>query len=82
MKEEARSYKQIFRVRKGGENGEKFFITVADVVLSSKFHDTEEDAVEELEHLNLETVTKLTIAVLNICERMIKENSKTKNNEN
>lgn len=79
MKNEEKVYKQIFAVRKGGENGEKRFITLGNVMMSSKLHDTEEEAVEELENLTLESVTKMLIAIMNACEEMI--NNKLKSSD-
>lgn len=79
MKEEKKIYKRLFTVRKGGENGEKYFITVGNMVLSSKLHDTEDEAIKELEELSLESVSKMLIAVMNACDEMIKE--KIKNTE-
>lgn len=72
MKSKEKIYKQIFAIRKGGENGEKRFITLGDVMMSSKLHDTEEEAVKELENLTLESVSKMLIAVINACNEMIK----------
>ncbi len=72
MENKENIYKQIFTVRKGGENGEKRFITLGNVVMSSKLHDTEEEAIKELENLTLESVAKMVIAVLNTCYEMIK----------
>lgn len=78
MKEEAKIYKQIFTIRKGGENGEKYFITVGNMVLSSKLHDTEDEAVKELEELSLESVSRMLVAVMCACDEMIKEKIKNK----
>ncbi len=78
MKEEAKIYKQIFTIRKGGENGEKYFITVGNMVLSSKLHDTEEEAVKELEELSLESISRMLVAVMCVCDKMIKEKIKNK----
>lgn len=72
MKNKEKTYKQIFTVRKGGENGEKRFITLGNVMMSNKLHDTEEEAIKELENLNLESVSKMLIAVMNACDEMIK----------
>ena len=76
MKEETKIYKQIFTLRKGGENGEKFFITIGNMVLNSKLHNTEEEAIEELEELNLESVARMLIAVMNACNEVIDEKLK------
>lgn len=78
MKEETKIYKRLFTIRKGGENGEKFFVTIGNMVLSSKLHDTEEEAVKELEELSLESVSKMLVAVMCTCDEMIKENIKNK----
>lgn len=72
MKNKEKTYKQIFTVRKGGENGEKRFITLGNVMMSNKLHDTEEEAIKELENLSLESVSKMLIAVMNACDEMIK----------
>lgn len=72
MKNKEKTYKQIFTVRKGGENGEKRFITLGNVMMSNKLHDTEEEAIKELENLTLESVSKMLIAVMNACDEMIK----------
>ena len=72
MKNKEKIYKQIFAIRKGGENGEKRFITLGNVMMSSKLHDTEEEAIKELENLTLESVSKMLIAVINACDEMIK----------
>lgn len=72
MENKEEIYKQIFVIRKGGENGEKRFITLGNVMMSNKLHDTEEEAVEELENLTLESVAKMLVAVMNACEEMIK----------
>jgi hypothetical protein len=72
MKSKEKIYKQIFAIRKGGENGEKRFITLGNVMMSSKLHDSEEEAVKELENLTLESVSKMLIAVINACDEMIK----------
>lgn len=79
MKEETKIYKQIFTLRKGGENGEKFFYTIGNMVLSSKLHDTAEEATEELENINLESIAKMLIAAMNACEELI--SGKTKQEE-
>lgn len=79
MKEETKIYKTIFTLRKGGENGEKYFITIGNMVLSSKLHDTEEEAFEELENINLDSVARMLVAVMSACEEMI--NEKIKNTE-
>lgn len=73
MENKEKIYKQIFVIRKGGENGEKRFITLGKVMMSKKLHDTEEEAVKELENLNLESVAKMLVAVMNACEEMIKD---------
>lgn len=72
MENKEKTYKQIFTVRKGGENGEKRFITLGNVMMSNKLHDTEEEAIKELENLTLESVSKMLIAVMNACDEMIK----------
>lgn len=72
MKNKEKIYKHIFAIRKGGENGEKRFITLGKVMMSNRLHDTEEEAIKELENLNLESVTKMLVAVMNACEEMIK----------
>lgn len=74
MENKEKTYKNIFTVRKGGENGEKKFITLGNVMMSNKLHDTEEEAIEELENLTLESVSKMIIAVMNACDEMIKNN--------
>lgn len=78
MKEEKKIYKQLFTVRKGGENGEKYFITVGNMVLSSKLHNTEDEAVKELEELSLESISRMLVAVMCACDEMIKEKIKNK----
>lgn len=72
MENKEKIYKQIFAIRKGGENGEKRFITLGNIMMSSKLHDSEEEAIKELENLTLETVSKMLIAVINACDEMIK----------
>lgn len=72
MKNKENTYKRIFTVRKGGENGEKRFITLGNVMMSDKLHDTEEEAIKELENLTLDSVSKMLIAVMNACDEMIK----------
>lgn len=72
MENKEKTYKHIFTVRKGGENGEKRFITLGNVMMSNKLHDTEEEAIKELENLTLESVSKMLIAVMNSCDEMIK----------
>lgn len=72
MENKEKTYKQIFTVRKGGENGEKRFITLGNVMMSSKLHDSEEEAIKELENLTLESVSKMLIAVINACNEIIK----------
>lgn len=72
MENKEKIYKQIFAIRKGGENGEKRFITLGNIMMSSKLHDSEEEAVKELENLTLESVSKMLIAVMNACDEMIK----------
>lgn len=72
MENKEKIYKQIFVIRKGGENGEKRFITLGNVMMSKKLHDTEEEAVKELENLTLESVAKMLVAVMNASEEMIK----------
>lgn len=79
MNEETKIYKQIFTLRKGGENGEKCFYTIGNMALSSKLHDTEEEATKELEELSLESISKMLIAVMNACSEII--NEKIKNTE-
>ena len=78
MNEETKIYKELFTVRKGGENGEKYFITIGNVVLSSKLHDTEDEAVKELEELSLESIARMLVAVMCACEEMINEKIKNK----
>lgn len=72
MKSKEKIYKQILAIRKGGENGEKRFITLGNVMMSNKLHNTEEEAIKELENLTLESVSKMLIAVMNACDEMIK----------
>lgn len=72
MENKEKIYKKIFVIRKGGENGEKRFITLGNVMMSNKLHDTEEEAIEELENLTLESVAKMLVAVMSACEEMIK----------
>lgn len=72
MKEEKKVYKQVFTLRKGGENGEKYFYTIGSMVLSSKLHDTEQEATEELENINLESIAKMLVAIMATCDEMIK----------
>lgn len=72
MENKEKIYKQIFVIRKGGENGEKRFITLGKIMMSNKLHDTEEEAIKELENLKLESVAKMLVAVINACEEMIK----------
>lgn len=74
--EEVKTYKQIFAIRKGGENGEKRFITLGNVAISTKLYDTEEEAVEDLEKLNLESVARMLVAIMNTCENMIDDKLK------
>ena len=76
MKEKTKIYKQLFTVRKGGENGEKCFITLGNMVMT-KLHDTEEEAIKELEKINIESVAKMLVAVMSACEEMIKSNVKS-----
>lgn len=76
MEQEFKVYKEVFIVRKGGENGEKRFITLGNVMLSTKLHDTEEEAVEELENFNLETIARIIVSVMNACNNMIEEKFK------
>ena len=71
MKEETKIYKEIFALRKGGENGEKYFFTIGNMVLSSKLHETEEEAFEELENINLESIARMLVAVMTACSEMI-----------
>lgn len=71
MKEEKKIYKQVFSIRKGGENGEKYFITLGKMVISTRLHDTEEEAVKELENINIESVAKMLVGVMLACENMI-----------
>ena len=71
MKEETKIYKEIFALRKGGENGEKYFYTIGNMVLSSKLHETEEEAFEELENINLESIARMLVAVMTACSEMI-----------
>lgn len=78
MKEEKKIYKQIFNLRKGGENGEKYFVTIGNMVLSNKLHDTEKEAIEELENINLESIARMLVAVMCVCDEMIKGNIKNK----
>ena len=76
MNEEKKIYKQVFTLRKGGENGEKYFFTIGNMVLSSKLHDTEKEAIEELENINLESIAKMLVAVMTACSELINENLK------
>lgn len=71
MKEEEMIYKRIFSVRKGGENGEKYFITLGNMVMSTRLHETKEEAIEELQEINIESVAKMLVAVMTACEEMI-----------
>ena len=76
MNEEKKIYKQVFTLRKGGESGEKYFFTIGNMVLSSKLHDTEKEAIEELENINLESIAKMLVAVIAVCSELINENLK------
>ena len=76
MNKEIKIYKQIFTLRKGGENGEKFFITIGNMIISNKLHDTEEEAYKELEEFNIESLAKMLVAVMSACEEMIKNTLK------
>lgn len=58
-------------LRKGGENGEKFFFTIGNMLLSSKLHNTEEEAVKELENINLESIARMLVAILETCNELI-----------
>lgn len=77
MKEEEKIYKQIFSIRKGGENGEKYFITLGNMVMSTRLHETEEDAIRELQEINIESVAKMLVAVMSACEEMINNRLKS-----
>lgn len=77
MKEETKIYKQIFSVRKGGENGEKYFITLGNMVMSTRLHETEEEAVKELQEINIESIAKMLVAVMSACEEMINNKLKS-----
>lgn len=72
MESKGKTYSNIFTIRKGGENGEKRFITLGNVMMSNKLHDTEEEAINELETLTLESVSKMVVAIMSACEMMIK----------
>lgn len=78
MNEEKKIYKQVFTLRKGGENGEKYFFTIGNMLLSSKLHDSEKEAIEELENINLESIAKMLIAIMAACSEMINEKIKNK----
>lgn len=71
MKKETKIYKQIFTLRKGGENGEKYFFTIGNMALSSKLHDTEKEAIKELENINLESIARMLVAVMETCNELI-----------
>lgn len=71
MKEEKKIYKEIFTLRKGGENGEKYFFTIGNMLLSSKLHDTEEEAKKELENITLESIARMLVAVMETCNELI-----------
>lgn len=75
MKEEM-IYSKIFTLRKGGENGEKYYITLGNMVMSTRLHDTEEEAIKELQDINIESVAKMLVAVMSACEEMIKNTLK------
>ena len=77
MKEKEKIYKQIFTVRKGGDNGEKYFITLGNMVMSTRLHETEEEAIEELQEINIESVAKMLVAVMSACEEMINNSLKS-----
>ena len=49
------------------------------MVLSSKLHDTEKEAVKELENINLESIARMLVAIMCACDELIKE--KIKNTE-
>lgn len=78
MKKETKIYKQIFTLRKGGENGEKFFYTIGNILLSSKLHNTEQEAFEELENINLDSIARMLVAVMSACNEMVNEKIKNK----
>lgn len=79
MKEEAvKIVNHVFAIRKGGENGEQYFVTLGNMMLSTKLHDTEESAMEEIEELNTETIARMLVAVMNACEEMINEKMEEK----
>lgn len=67
---------KVFTLRKGGENGNEYFITLGDVLISKKLHKTEEEAWEELSNIDIETLTKVIIAVVNATEKIIKNYNK------
>ena len=48
------------------------------MVLSSKLHETEKEAVEELENINIESIARMLIAVMTTCNEMINEKIKNK----
>lgn len=66
-------YKSVLTLRKGGENGEKCFFTCGDMMISRQLHDSEEEAIKEIESADLETVSRMIVAVMNAVECMIKE---------
>lgn len=78
MKKETKIYKQIFTLRKGGENGEKFFYTIGNILLSSKLHNTEQEAFKELENINLDSIARMLVAVMSACNEMVNEKIKNK----
>lgn len=73
---------KVFTLRKGGENGNEFFITLGNVLISKELHKTEEEAWEELSSIDLETLTKVIIAIANATEAMIKNYNNNNENEN
>lgn len=72
--EKERLFKHIFTIRAGGENGDKRFITLGNMMMSSKLHDTEEEAIKELENISVDNVAKMLIAVINFVEEYTNSN--------
>lgn len=69
--------KKLFAVRKDGENGEKCFITLGDIAISKKLHDTEKEAFDEIRNVDIETLSRVVVAIMEAVEKMINDKKET-----
>lgn len=77
-KDYTEQYRGVFMLRKAGENGEKWFATMGNVMISNQLYENKEECINALENLTLESVSRMMVAILNGCIEMINDKMKEK----